>query len=170
MFIYRLNSCFLRKVKVKSLSCVWLFATHGHQPPPSMGFSRREYWSGLPFPSPGRERERESFLLVIFELERVHVYLAQAINLNLPESFALNVNARNSTHTWPFQFRDSWLWSRKLKVMERKGTSWKSSKRSPAWELLKPLWLGESGVGWMEGLLPADLSKHKSLDEIPKDL
>ena len=46
-----------------------------------------------------RERERESFLLVIFELERVHVYLAQAINLNLPESFALNVNARNSTHT-----------------------------------------------------------------------
>lgn len=43
--------------------------------------------------------EVESFLLVIFELERVHVYLAQAINLNLPESFALNVNARNSTHT-----------------------------------------------------------------------
>lgn len=46
-----------------------------------------------------REGEVESFLLVIFELERVHVYLAQAINLNLPESFALNVNARNSTHT-----------------------------------------------------------------------
>ena len=43
--------------------------------------------------------EVESFLLVIFELERVHVYLAQAINLNLPESFALNVNARNSSHT-----------------------------------------------------------------------
>ena len=26
---------------------------HGHQAPPSMRFSRREYWSGLPFPSPG---------------------------------------------------------------------------------------------------------------------
>ena len=26
---------------------------HGHQGPPSMGFSRQEYWSGLPFPSPG---------------------------------------------------------------------------------------------------------------------
>ena len=25
---------------------------HGHQAPPSMGFSRQEYWSGLPFPSP----------------------------------------------------------------------------------------------------------------------
>ena len=25
-----------------------------HQAPPSMGFSRQEYWSGLPFPSPGK--------------------------------------------------------------------------------------------------------------------
>ena len=44
------------KVKVKSLSRVRLFATPGtvaHQAPPSMGFSRQEYWSGLPFPSPG---------------------------------------------------------------------------------------------------------------------
>ena len=44
------------KVKVKSLSCVQLFATPwtvAHQAPPSMEFSRQEYWSGLPFPSPG---------------------------------------------------------------------------------------------------------------------
>ena len=44
------------KVKVKSLSRVQLFATPwtiAHQAPPSMGFSRPEYWSGLPFPSPG---------------------------------------------------------------------------------------------------------------------
>ena len=44
------------KVKMKSLSCVRLFATPwtvAHQAPLSMGFSRREYWSGLPFPSPG---------------------------------------------------------------------------------------------------------------------
>ena len=27
-----------------------------YQAPPSMGFSRQEYWSGLPFPSPGDER------------------------------------------------------------------------------------------------------------------
>ena len=26
---------------------------YGHQAPPSLGFSRQEYWSGLPFPSPG---------------------------------------------------------------------------------------------------------------------
>ena len=44
------------KVKVKSLSCVRLFVTPwtvAHQAPLSMGFSRQEYWSGLPFPSPG---------------------------------------------------------------------------------------------------------------------
>ena len=43
-------------LKVKSLSCVQLFATLwtvAHQAPPSVGFSRQEYWSGLPFPSPG---------------------------------------------------------------------------------------------------------------------
>ena len=43
-------------VKVKSLSSVRLFETPwtvAHQAPPSMGFSRQEYWSGLPFPSPG---------------------------------------------------------------------------------------------------------------------
>ena len=44
------------KVKVKLLSRVQLFATLwtvALQAPPSMGFSRQEYWSGLPFPSPG---------------------------------------------------------------------------------------------------------------------
>ena len=44
------------KVKVKSLSRVQLFATPwtvAYQASPSMGFSRQEYWSGLPFPSPG---------------------------------------------------------------------------------------------------------------------
>ena len=42
--------------KVKLLGPVQLFAapwTVGHQAPPSMGFSRQEYWSGLPCPSPG---------------------------------------------------------------------------------------------------------------------
>ena len=45
-----------RKVKVKSLSRVRLFAaprTVAYQASPSMGFSRQEYWSELPFPSPG---------------------------------------------------------------------------------------------------------------------
>ena len=44
------------KVKVKSLSRVRLFATPwttAYQAPLSMGLCRQEYWSGLPFPSPG---------------------------------------------------------------------------------------------------------------------
>ena len=43
------------KVKVKSLSHVWLLVTPwtaANQAPPSMGFSRQEYWSGVPLPSP----------------------------------------------------------------------------------------------------------------------
>ena len=43
-------------MKVKSLSRVRLLATLWtvtYQAPPSMGFSRQEYWSGWPFPSPG---------------------------------------------------------------------------------------------------------------------
>ena len=48
------NAC-KRKVKVKSLCRVQVFTTPwtaAHQAPPSMGFSRQEYWSGLPLPSP----------------------------------------------------------------------------------------------------------------------
>ena len=46
-----------KKVKVKLLSCVQFFATPwtiAYHAPPTMGFSRQEYWSGLPFPSPIR--------------------------------------------------------------------------------------------------------------------
>ena len=41
------------KLKVKSLSRVWFFAapwTVAYQAPPSMGFYKQEYWSGLPLP------------------------------------------------------------------------------------------------------------------------
>ena len=44
------------KVKGKSLSYAWLLATPwtaAFQAPLSMGFSRQEYWSGVPLPSPG---------------------------------------------------------------------------------------------------------------------
>ena len=44
------------KVKVQLCRCVQLFATPwivAHQAPVSMEFCSQEYWSGLPFPSPG---------------------------------------------------------------------------------------------------------------------
>ena len=46
----------VNKVKVKLLSRVQLFMTPGtiaYKVPPSMGFSKQKYWSGLPCPSPG---------------------------------------------------------------------------------------------------------------------
>ena len=55
------------KVKVKSLSCVWLIATPwtaAHQAPLPMGFSRQEYWSGVPLPSPNHVH---NWYLILFE-------------------------------------------------------------------------------------------------------
>ena len=49
------SSAWKWKVKVKSLSRVWLLATPwtaAYQAPPSTGVSRQEYWSGVPLPSP----------------------------------------------------------------------------------------------------------------------
>ena len=50
------------KVKRKSLSRVRLFMTPwaaANQAHPSMGFSRREYWSGVPSPSPPKEARKD---------------------------------------------------------------------------------------------------------------
>ena len=43
----------------KSLQlCLTLCDLTAHQDPPSLGFSRQEHWSGLPFPSPMHESEK----------------------------------------------------------------------------------------------------------------
>ena len=58
------------KVKGKSLSRVWLLATPwtaAYQAPPSMGFSRQEYWSGVPLPSP-ELLLRQILFLIIWEM------------------------------------------------------------------------------------------------------
>ena len=65
------------KVKVKSLSPVQLLATPwtaAYQAPPSMGFSRQEYWSGVPLPSPRivlarpKKKKSQSTVLSAFEV------------------------------------------------------------------------------------------------------
>ena len=67
------------KVKVKSLSRARLLATPwttAHQAPPSMGFSRQEYWSGVPLPSPdslGRQR-----LFIIYTLRSSPAFLCSS--------------------------------------------------------------------------------------------
>ena len=67
-FHYRGLECKSRKSRntwllllLSHFSYVWLCATPqmaAHQAPPSLGFSRQEHWSGLPFPSPMHESEK----------------------------------------------------------------------------------------------------------------
>ena len=69
------------KVKGKSLSCVRPSATlwtAAYQAPPSMGFSRQEYWSGVPSPSPTNLdsilKSRDTTLLIKVHLVKAMVF------------------------------------------------------------------------------------------------
>ena len=58
-----IEGTYLNMLLLSRFSRVQLCATPqtvAHQAPPSLGFSRQEYWSGLPFPSPMHESESES--------------------------------------------------------------------------------------------------------------
>ena len=71
------------KVKVKSLSRVLLLATPwtaAYQAPPSMGFSRQEYWSGLPLPS-SRTNNYKKILCDILEWGFSDAFLVARSNL-----------------------------------------------------------------------------------------
>ena len=60
------------KVKMKSLSRVRLLATPwtaAHQAPPSVGFSRQEYWSGVPLPSPNHS------ILYVLSMRELYIEL-----------------------------------------------------------------------------------------------
>ena len=73
--------------KVKSLSRVQLFVTPwtvAYQAPPSMGFSRQECWSGLPFPSPA-------------------IYRFNAIPIKLPLIFFRGLQQIISPFVWKYK-------------------------------------------------------------------
>ena len=76
------------KVKVKSLGRVQLFVTPwtaAYQAPPSMGFSRQDYWSGVPLPSP-------SSSLVIIKFHHKHNHRTiNARNKNLIKTGRIQV-------------------------------------------------------------------------------
>ena len=61
MFSDLYQMIFVKLLQLSRFSCVRLCATPetaAHQAPPSLGFSRQEHWSGLPFPSPMQESEK----------------------------------------------------------------------------------------------------------------
>ena len=71
------------KVKVKSLSRVRLLATPwtaAHQAPLSMGFSRQEYWSGVPSPSPINTHALNIIPYSLFKKTLVMQYSCYCIN------------------------------------------------------------------------------------------
>ena len=75
------------KVKVKSLSRVQLLATPwtaAYQAPPSMGFSRQEYWSGVPLPSP-------HFILVLCICSKIDCWCSFPIFYGVIAPFIVNL-------------------------------------------------------------------------------
>ena len=54
-----LSLCFLEVYHFSHVRLCVTPETAAHQAPPSLGFSRQEHWSGLPFPSPVHESESE---------------------------------------------------------------------------------------------------------------
>ena len=66
------SSAWKWKVKVKLLSRIWLQVTSwtaAYQAPLSMGFSRQEYWSGVPLPSPGKSLQDIEYSHLCYTLE-----------------------------------------------------------------------------------------------------
>ena len=65
------------KAKVKLLSHVRFSATpwtEAYQAPPFMGFSRQEYWSGLPLPSPYTLKTKGDYVSSTFGYWRLHTF------------------------------------------------------------------------------------------------
>ena len=87
-----------------------------HQPPPSLGFSRQEHWSGLPFPSPMHESEKWKWLsthahslaivfmhILLLFTRKSCLPLCSPINCSMPGSFSLH-------HLLEFgQIHDHWV-------------------------------------------------------------
>ena len=74
-------------MKVKSLNRVRLLATPwttAYQAPPSMGFSRQEYWSGVPLPS---SREVLASIIMVIRLQYINVSNQQVVHLKLTQYY-----------------------------------------------------------------------------------
>ena len=105
-------------MKVKSFSPVGLFETRwtvAYQAPPSMGFSRHGYWSGLPFPSPigpPRTKQKKDVLFIIGDWsakvgsqEIPGIMESLALKYKMKQAKAIRVLSRECTHNskQPFQ-------------------------------------------------------------------
>ena len=86
------------KVKVKSLSCVRLLETPwtaAYQAPPSMGFSRQEYWIGVPLPSP------IFWILTPYQIGRLSKLQMVSSFLFCPHLFYTHLSIKFAKHCLP---------------------------------------------------------------------
>ena len=94
------------KVKVKSLSRVRLLVTPwtaAYQAPPSMGFSRQEYWSGVPLPSLiHRFMQQQNQAIVVLGLLKKDIYIITplAVLCINPELILFWKKSWNSLDLW----------------------------------------------------------------------
>ena len=113
------------KVKVKSLSRVWLLATPRTQAPPSMGFSRQECWSGLPLPSPAAAAAKSLQLCPT---------LCDPMDCSLP-GFSFHGILQARTLEWvAISFSNAWKWKVKVKSLSRVWlltTPWTAAYQAP---------------------------------------
>ena len=123
-------------MKVKSLSCIQFFVTPwttAYQAPPSMGFSRQEYWSGLPLPSP--MTELDSILKTDITLP-TNVRIVKAMVFPVVMYGCESWTIRKAEHQIIDAFK-LWYWRRLLRVPWIAGKSNQSILKeiSPAYSL-----------------------------------
>ena len=104
VFFHLVHSQVILEVEVKSLSHVRLFATPwtvAYHALLSMGFSRQEYWSGLPFPSPedlpdpGIEPRSPAFYLHTIQ----NVFVEHPLSARLPEKSSTKLSIYSPSHS-----------------------------------------------------------------------
>ena len=107
----------LQRMKVKSLGRIQLLATPwtaAYQAPPSMGFSRQEYWSGVSLPSPARAFFLFSclFHFIKFQMYKNYKYKPK----NSCTAFVNSPIVSNSLHCFPVLFPHKYFFLRQLRV------------------------------------------------------
>ena len=118
---------------MKSLSRVWLLATPwtaAYQAPPSMGFSRQEYWSGVPLPSPMTTLDSILKSRDITLLTKVHIIKAMVFPVVIyrGESWTLD-----KAECWRIDTLESWCWRTLLSPLDSKETKPVNPKGNQPW-------------------------------------
>ena len=100
------------KVKVKSLSRARLFTTPwtaAHQAPPSMGFSRQEYWSGVPLSSPSLDLR--SFQIISWGREKLTLKERTQSHSSLIKTPGTSVSMASLPSLYFWEVFNKWLHS-----------------------------------------------------------